>query len=107
MSSNGATISEAPPPLLTLVAAALEPIVTVAVFLVLTLVLTGELRRPDVVLSVLLFALTFPGRNRFGKGGLAVAADIGRSWLFLMSVLLICEWATNSMQYFEPRVLLL
>ncbi|MBK9135699.1 MAG: undecaprenyl-phosphate glucose phosphotransferase [Betaproteobacteria bacterium] len=107
VSSNGATISEAPPPLLTLVAAALEPIVTVAVFLVLTLVLTGELRRPDVVLSVLLFALTFPGRNRFGKGGLAVAADIGRSWLFLMSVLLICEWATNSMQYFEPRVLLL
>jgi len=105
--AQGATISEAPQPVLTLVAALLEPILTVAVFLALTIALTGELRRPDMVLSVLLFALTFPGRNRFGKGGLAVAADIARSWLFLLTVLLICEWATSSLQYFEPRVLVI
>jgi putative colanic acid biosynthesis UDP-glucose lipid carrier transferase len=87
------------------VAALLEPILTVAVFLVTTVLFTGELRRPDMILSVLLFALTFPGRNRFGKSGSAIAADIARSWLFLLAVLLICEWATSSLQYFEPRVL--
>jgi putative colanic acid biosynthesis UDP-glucose lipid carrier transferase len=103
--TQGATFSEAPQPVLTLVAALLEPILTVAVLLILTVALTGELRRPDMILSVLLFALTFPGRNRFGKSGLAAAADIGRTWLFLLTVLLICEWATSSLQYFDARVL--
>ena len=97
--------SDAPPPVLALVAALLEPILTVAVFLIVTIAMTGELRRPDMVLCVLLFALTFPGRNRFGKAGGAVAGDIARSWLFLLTVLLICEWATNSMQYFSAQVL--
>jgi putative colanic acid biosysnthesis UDP-glucose lipid carrier transferase len=100
-------ISEAPPPVLSLVAALLEPVLTVSVFLVLTVALTGELRRADMILSVLLFALTFPGRNRFGKSGLAVAADIARSWFFLLAVLVLCEWATSSLQYFEPRVLVI
>ncbi|MFO1265699.1 MAG: undecaprenyl-phosphate glucose phosphotransferase [Rubrivivax sp.] len=86
-------------------AALLQPVLTVAVFLIATLMFTGELRRPDLILSILLFALTFPGRNRFFSSGRAVAAQIGRSWLFLVTVLLICEWATSSMQYFEPRVL--
>ena len=99
-------ISEAPPPILTLVAALLEPILTVAVFLIVTIAFTGELRRPDLVLCILLFALTFPGRNRFGKSGMAVAGDITRSWLFVVSVLLICEWATNSIHLFEVPVLL-
>ncbi len=98
-------LSEAPQTLLNLVAALLEPMLTVAVFLVLTIALTGELRRPDMVLCVLLFALTFPGRNRFGKPAAVVAADVARSWLFLLTVLLLCEWATNSMQYFDTQVL--
>lgn len=100
-----AVAAEAPAQVLTLVAALLDPVLTVAVFLLVTLVFNGELRRPDLVLSILLFALTFPGRNRFQKPGLAVAAQIGRSWLLLVTVLLICEWATSSLQYFEPRVL--
>ena len=39
-------ISEAPAPILTLVAALLQPVLTVAVFLIATLMFTGELRRP-------------------------------------------------------------
>jgi putative colanic acid biosynthesis UDP-glucose lipid carrier transferase len=102
---EGSGFSEAPQPILTLVAALLEPIVTVAFFLVVTIAFTGELRRPDMVMCVLLFALTFPGRNRFGKTGAAVAGEIARSWFFLLSVLLTCEWATSSAQYFEVPVL--
>ncbi|MBL8340925.1 MAG: undecaprenyl-phosphate glucose phosphotransferase [Rubrivivax sp.] len=97
--------ADAPPPVLALVAALLEPILTVALFLAITIAFTGELRRPDFVLSVLVFALSFPGRNRFGVSRGALAADIARSWLFLMSVLLICEWATSSLHYFEVTVL--
>jgi putative colanic acid biosynthesis UDP-glucose lipid carrier transferase len=102
---RGPGFAEAPQPILTLVAALLEPIITVALLLVVTIAFTGELRRADMVLSVLVFALTFPGRNRFGLTRAALAGDIARSWLFLVSVLLICEWATQSLHYFELPVL--
>ena len=103
----GARFSEAPPPVLALVAALLEPILTVATFLITTIAVTGGLRQPDMVLCVLLFALTFPGRNRFGKSGSAVAVDIARSWLVILAVLLICAWVTSGRGHFETPVLVI
>jgi putative colanic acid biosynthesis UDP-glucose lipid carrier transferase len=99
------TFVDSPQPVAALIAALLEPIVAVAVLLITTIVLSGETQRADLVLCVLLFALTFPGRNRFEMPGLAAGADIARSWAMLLIVLLACGWATDSLQFFRPGVL--
>ncbi len=100
------TFTDSPQPVAALVAALLEPIIAVAVLLITTIAVSGETRRADLVLCVLLFALTFPGRNRFGRSTLAVGAEIAGSWTMLLVVLLACGWATDSVQLFQTRVIL-
>ena len=61
------TFYSAPQSVTSLVAAFLEPSITVLVFLCATLY-SGELiDRPALTLCLLVFALTFPGRNRDRK----------------------------------------
>jgi putative colanic acid biosynthesis UDP-glucose lipid carrier transferase len=59
-----------------------------------------------MVLCLLVFALTFPGSNRFGQRPLNAAVDIAWSWLGLVLILLLCGHATDSLRLFEPRLLL-
>jgi putative colanic acid biosysnthesis UDP-glucose lipid carrier transferase len=96
----------APQSVSALVAAFLEPILIVLTFL-LTQALFGEpLSRAALTLCLLVFALTFPGLNRFGQTMLASAVDLVTSWLTLVAILALCGYATQSMHYFEMPVLL-
>lgn len=100
------TFYSAPQSVTSLVAAFLEPSITVAVFLAVTHWFDVPVGRSDLVLCLLIFALTFPGRNRFWDRPLNAAVDISTSWLGLMVILLLCGYATRSLHLFEPRVLL-
>jgi putative colanic acid biosynthesis UDP-glucose lipid carrier transferase len=62
--------------------------------------------RSDLVLCLLIFALTFPGRNRFWDRPLNAAVDITTSWISLLAILGLCAYATNSMRLFNPYVLM-
>ena len=62
--------------------------------------------RPALTLCLLVFALTFPGRNRFRDSLLGAAVDIVSSWLVLLAILALCAYATRSLHYFENDVLL-
>ena len=100
------TFSSAPQSITSLVAAFLEPSVTVLTFIAACLLFDERLSRTALALCLLVFALTFPGRNRFRDNKLTAAVDIATSWVSLVAILALCAYATRSLHYFERNVLL-
>ena len=100
------TFFSAPQSVQSLVAAFLEPGITVLAFIVITLASDEVMDRPALTLCLLVFALTFPGRDRFREPLLGAAVDIASSWVVLLSILALCAYATRSFHYFENDVLL-
>jgi putative colanic acid biosynthesis UDP-glucose lipid carrier transferase len=100
------TFYSAPQSVTSLVAALLEPSITVVVFLAMSNAFGEQILRSDLTLCLLIFALTFPGRNRFRDRPLNAAVDISTSWLSLLVILALCGYATRSLQFFNPAVLL-
>jgi putative colanic acid biosynthesis UDP-glucose lipid carrier transferase len=99
------TFYSAPQSVTSLIAAFMEPTITVAVFLIATRWVGDPILRSDLTLCLLVFALTFPGRNRFKDNLLAAGTDIVTSWIVLLAILALCGYATNSLHYFDTRVL--
>ena len=100
------TFYSAPQSVTSLIAAFLEPALTVGVFLAVSAAFSEPIVRSDLTLCLLIFALTFPGRNRFWDRPLNAAVDITTSWLSLLLILLLCGYATRSLELFNLRVLI-
>jgi putative colanic acid biosynthesis UDP-glucose lipid carrier transferase len=100
------TFYSAPQSVTSLVAAFLEPTLTVLVFLAVSAAFDEPIGRSDLTLCLLVFALTFPGRNRFWDRPLNAAVDISTSWLSLLLILALCGYATRSLGLFQPDILL-
>ncbi|MEO8080499.1 MAG: undecaprenyl-phosphate glucose phosphotransferase [Caldimonas sp.] len=100
------TFFSAPQSVPSLIAALLEPGITVITFIVVTLASDEPMDRPALTLCLLALALTFPGRNRFRDNLLGAAVDILSSWVMLLGILALCAYATRSFHYFENDVLL-
>ena len=100
------TFYSAPQSVTSLVAAFLEPTITVLVFILANHWMDEPIGRPQLTVCLLVFALTFPGRNRFRDGLLAASVDIVMSWLMLLVILMLCAYATRSFKYFEYDVLI-
>ena len=101
------TFYSAPQSVTSLVAAFLEPTLTVLMFLIANWTMAEKITRPELTLCLLVFALTFPGRNRFRDGLLTAAVDIATSWLMLLTILALCGYATRSLGFFEEQALLI
>ena len=67
---NQRTFYSAPQSVTSFVAAVLEPFLTVASFIAVTLAYDEPILRSTLTLCLLVFALTFPGRNRFRDSGI-------------------------------------
>ena len=100
------TFFSAPQSVTSLIAALLEPGISILVFIVLTLLSDERMDRPALTLCLLVLALTFPGRNRFRDSLLGAAVDIASSWFVLLGILALCAYATRSFHFFENDVLL-
>jgi putative colanic acid biosysnthesis UDP-glucose lipid carrier transferase len=100
------TFYTAPQSVTTFVAAFLEPSITVLAFLFVNLYMGEEIDRPALTLCLLVFALTFPGRNRFRENLIGAGVDIATSWVALMAILALCGYATNSLKFFRESVLI-
>ena len=100
------TFYSAPQSVESLIAAFLEPGIIVLTFLLVSGHFEEPIMRPALTLCLLVFALTFPGRNRFGDHPASALVDVLSSWLVLLGILMLCGYATNSLYYFENRVLL-
>ena len=99
------TFYSAPQSVTSLVAACLEPSLTVLVYLAAAWWFKEPIARSDLTLCLLIFALTFPGRNRFWDRPLNAAVDISTSWLSLLVILMLCGYATRSLNLFDFNVL--
>jgi putative colanic acid biosynthesis UDP-glucose lipid carrier transferase len=99
------TFYSAPQSVTSLVAAFLEPSITVLTFLLVTLYVGEPVDRPALTLCLLVFALTFPGRNRFRENLIAAGVDIVSSWVTLAAILALCGYATRSLRFFDDDVL--
>jgi len=100
------TFYSAPQSVTSLVAAFLEPGLTVLTFYLVMKWSDELMDRPALTLCLLVFALTFPGPNRFADKLLNAAVDIASSWITLIAILALCAYATRSFHYFENDVLL-
>ena len=100
------TFYNAPQSVTSMVAAFLEPVVTVGTFLVVNAYYEEPIRRASLTLCLLVFALSFPGRNRFRDSLLTAGVDLVSSWVTLLVILMLCGYATQSFGFFEERVLL-
>lgn len=100
------TFYSAPQSVTSLVAAFLEPCLSVGVWLAVSAGFDVPIVRADLVLCLLVFALTFPGRNRFYDRPLNAAVDISTSWISLLAILLLCGYATRSLELFSWDVVL-
>jgi len=99
------TFYSAPQSVTSLVAAFLEPAITVVTFLAANAYADEPVNRPELTVALLVFALTFPGRNRFRDNLIAAGVDIVTSWVTLVIILFLCGYATNSIGYFEADAL--
>ena len=103
--SHKRTFFNAPQSVTTFVAALLEPGISVLTYIVATLAFDPPLTRKEVVVCMLVLALTFPGRNRFRDNLLGAAVDILSSWLILLGILALCAYATQMHNDFNRMTL--
>ncbi len=100
------TFYSAPQSVTSLVAAILEPGITVLTFYLCMLYSNEQMDRPAVTLCFLVFAMTLPGANRFRDNLVAAGIDILSSWITLLVILAALGFATKSLHYFENDVLI-
>ncbi len=99
------TFFNAPQSVTSFVAAFLEPSITVASLLAAMAWFDEPVQRAAMALCLLVFALTFPGRNRFIDSRLEAGIDIVGSWVAMLAILWLCGYATNSLMFFDFRVM--
>ncbi len=99
------TFFNAPQSVTSFIAAFLEPSITVVTLLAVMAWHDEPVLRASMALCLLVFALTFPGRNRFRGKRLEAAIDIVSSWVSMLIILWLCGYATNSLHFFDSDVL--
>ena len=96
----------APPSIGSTVASLLEPVVATGMLALCHEIYGYRMDGVAMALAILLLVLMFPGVNRFGRTGVGVGIDIILSWVWVLSVLALLGYATNSLQSFDPDMLM-
>jgi putative colanic acid biosynthesis UDP-glucose lipid carrier transferase len=60
---------------------------------------------PYIILSLLLFSITFPGHPPRGTSPGAIARDVLTGWILIVGMLLMLGWATRTLGTFDERVI--
>nr|MDQ3025347.1 undecaprenyl-phosphate glucose phosphotransferase [Pseudomonadota bacterium] len=61
---------------------------------------------PYIILSLLVFSLTFPGHAPRGTSAGAIARDVLAGWILIVGLLVTLGWATGTLGSFDEQVLL-
>ena len=57
-----------------------------------------------LILSLLVFSITFPGRTPHGTSAGAIASEVLAGWMLVIALLLTLGWATHTLGSFDERV---
>lgn len=95
----------APPSIGSTVASLLEPVVAAGMLALFHEFWNYRMDGVAMALAILLLVLMFPGVNRFGRTGIGVGIDIILSWVWVLSVLALLGYATNTLQSFDSDML--
>ncbi|HEX7219013.1 MAG TPA: undecaprenyl-phosphate glucose phosphotransferase [Burkholderiales bacterium] len=90
-----------------LLQAALDPLVAIATLATAASVFGAGFDGAVLILALLVFAMTFPGglaRERENAGDLML--EIVTGWVAIVGLLMLLGWATQTLDAFEPRVIL-
>src|SRR5687768_6744001 len=60
---------------------------------------------PYIILALLVFSLTFPGRAPRGTSAAAIAREVLGGWILVVALLMMLGWATRTIGSFDERVL--
>ena len=96
----------APPSIGSVIASLLEPLVAAGALGVFHSIYGYRMDGAAMALAILLLVLMFPGVNRFGRTGIGVGIDIILSWVWVLSVLALLGYATDSLNSFDPQMLM-
>jgi len=102
-----------PPSVSAVVAAVMEPALAVGSLLAWAWIFQGNMQghmqwqmsRADLVLMLVVLALSFPARDRTGMPATAVWAEVTAVWLARAGVIGLGLWATDSLAQVDLRVL--
>ncbi len=83
----------------------LDPLVLVLSLWVVTYAIEGRLVGHSVILSLIVFSLTFPGSSRLTMPPMRVMRHIALDWLTMSGLLLLFGYASRYLVYFNSDVL--
>jgi putative colanic acid biosynthesis UDP-glucose lipid carrier transferase len=89
-----------------LVRSTIEPVLIIAALFGITLAFDGEFEGKDMILSLLVFSVTYPGRLAQGRLARPGFLEVCLNWLAIVSLLMFFGYATRSLRYFDARVVL-
>jgi len=96
----------APPSVGSTIASLLEPVVAAGMLALFHELWGYRMDGVAMALAILLLVLMFPGVNRFGRTGVGVGIDIILSWVWVLSVLALLGYATNTLGTFDTDMLI-
>ena len=98
-------LTQGPPTLSGLVRMLLEPAIAVGTLAAAAAWYRVPFGGEYLILALLVFSLTFPGRSPRASSAGGIARDVLSGWILTMALLLLLGWATRTLGAFDPRVL--
>ncbi len=91
---------------LSLVESLIGPVAIISSLLALAFYFDGEIDPAYLIVSVVVFALTYPGNSRLQRPLFGSLVDIVTSWLGIAALLLVTGWATHFIGNFTDEVVI-
>ena len=91
--------------LLSFIGMTLDPLLIVALLVIITLLHGQEFGWPEVVLALIAFSLTFPGNVTLSGDAKGLLKDVVVSWFVIVMILLFFGYATANLSRYDPEIL--
>ncbi len=98
-------LTQAPLAVAALVRMLLESVVAIGCLAGCALAFGEPFQGSYIILSLLVFSLTFPGQAPPGTSPAAIARDVVTGWALIVGLLLMLGWATRTIGSFDERVI--